>query len=80
MYYPSYRIGIEEEYQLIDPQSWELIGYVTQSMGGAQVISPELNSDLDFARHLRTTVLSSGAPVSPDIKAARDQLLRMRSS
>ena len=29
MYHPSFRIGIEEEYQLIDPQCWELIGYVT---------------------------------------------------
>jgi len=80
MYHPSYRIGIEEEYQLIDPQSWELIGYVTQSMGGAQVISPERNSDLDFAGHLQSTVLSSGGPVCADIKAARDQLLHMRST
>ena len=80
MYHPSFRIGIEEEYQLIDPESWELIGYVTHSLGGAQVIAPELQPDLEFAGHLQSTMLSSGAPVCADIKAARDHLLRMRST
>jgi len=80
MYHPSFRIGIEEEYQLIDPQSWELIGYVTQSMGGAQVIAPERKPDLEFAGQLQSTVLSTGAPVYADIKAARDHLLSMRNA
>ena len=80
MYHPSFRIGIEEEYQLIDPQSWELIGYVTHSLGGAQVIAPELEPDLEFAGHLQSTTLSSGAPVCADIKDARDHLVRMRRS
>lgn len=80
MYHPSFRIGIEEEYQLIDPQSWELIGYVTQSMGGAQVIAAKRQPELEFAGHLQSSELSSGAPVCADIKEARDHLLRRRST
>lgn len=66
MYHPSFRIGIEEEYQLIDPRSWELIGYVTHSMGGAKVIAPELQSDLEVAEYLQNTMLSSQTPVCTD--------------
>ena len=32
MDYPSFNIGIEEEYQFIEPQSRELLGYATLSM------------------------------------------------
>ena len=80
MYHPSFRIGIEEEYQLIDPRSWELIGYVTHSMGGAQVIAPELQSDLEFAEYLQNTMRSSETPVCTDIKSLHDHLLRRRST
>ena len=41
MYYPSLNIGIEEEYQLIDPESRELVGYVTQSMSQDQLVVRE---------------------------------------
>jgi carboxylate-amine ligase len=80
MYHPSFNIGIEEEYQLIDPESWELIGYVTQTMGGAQVIAQERKPGLEFAGHLQNAVLAVGAPVCADIKAARDHLVRMRGT
>jgi hypothetical protein len=32
MFHPSYNIGIEEEYQVVDPDTRELLGYITQSM------------------------------------------------
>ncbi len=37
---PSFNIGIEEEYQFIDPQSRELLGYATQSMSRGAVAHP----------------------------------------
>jgi carboxylate-amine ligase len=65
---------------LIDPRSWELIGYVTHSMGGAQVIAPELQSDLEVAEYLQNTMLSSQTTVCTDIKSLHDHLLRRRST
>jgi hypothetical protein len=29
MYYPSFNVGIEEEYQIIDPDSGELMGFIS---------------------------------------------------
>ena len=45
MYYPSLNIGIEEEYQFIDPQSRELLGYVTKSMSQDQMVLRERTPD-----------------------------------
>lgn len=79
MYYPSFNIGIEEEYQLIDPQSRELLGYVTQSMAREEMIVRERTPDTDFAREMRESVIEAGTPVAADIHEAREHLLRMRS-
>ena len=65
MYYPSFNIGIEEEYQLIDPQSRELLGYVTQSMSRDEMIVRERTPDTDFAREMREAVIEVGTPVAP---------------
>lgn len=78
MYYPSFNIGIEEEYQLVDPESRELLGYVSQSMALDQMVVRERTPDTDFARSIRESVLSAGTPVAVDIHEARDHLVRMR--
>ena len=49
MYHPSYNIGIEEEYQLIDPASRELLGYVRQSMSRDRMVVNERTPATDFA-------------------------------
>jgi carboxylate-amine ligase len=80
MYYPSLNIGIEEEYQIIDPASRELVGYVTQSMSQDQLVVRERMPDADLAQQFGEAVIEVGTPVSADIKDARDKLLRMRES
>lgn len=35
---PTLNIGIEEEYQFIDPESRELLGFVSQSMSREELI------------------------------------------
>jgi len=80
MYYPSLNIGIEEEYQLIDPQSRELLGYVTQSMANDQMLVRERAPNTDMAQHFDSAVIEVGTPVCADIKDARDKLLRMRNN
>ena len=78
MYHPSFNIGIEEEYQLIDPESWALIGYVTQSMAHDQIVVQERHPDLDFAKQMESAVHKVGMPVCADIKEVRERLLRTR--
>ncbi len=79
MYYPSFNIGIEEEYQLIDPQSRELLGYVTQSMARDEMMVRERTPETEFARDMRDAVIAAGTPVSADIHEARNQLLSLRT-
>ena len=80
MYYPSLNIGIEEEYQLIDPQSRELLGYVTQSMANDQMLVRERTPNSEIAQRFDSAVIEVGTPVCADIKDARDKLLRMRNN
>lgn len=78
MYYPSFNIGIEEEYQLIDPDSRELLGYVTQSMAREKMVVNERAPNADLAAVIREGAVSTGTPVCEDINEARDKLLRVR--
>ena len=79
MYYPSYNIGIEEEYQLVDPVSRELMGYVTQSMAREQMVVNERTPNVDLADRILSGSIMVGTPVSEDISQARDHLLRVRN-
>lgn len=78
MPFPSLNIGIEEEYQLIDPESRELLGYVTQSMSQDQMVVRERTPETEFAREMRESVIETGTPVCVDIYEAREQIIRMR--
>jgi carboxylate-amine ligase len=78
VYYPSLNIGIEEEYQLVDPQNRELLGYVTQSMSQDQLVVRERTPEVELAQPFGEAVIEVGTPVCADIKEAREKLLRMR--
>lgn len=78
MYYPSLNIGIEEEYQLIEPRNRELLGYVTQSMSQDQLVVRERAPEMELAQPFSEAVIEVGTPVCADIKEARENLLRMR--
>lgn len=78
MYLSSFNIGIEEEYQLIDPESRELLGYVTQSMARDRMVVRERTLETEFARAVQESVIETGTPVCTDIHEARVQLVRMR--
>jgi glutamate---cysteine ligase / carboxylate-amine ligase len=78
MYYPSLNIGIEEEYQLVDSQSRELLGYVTQSMSQEQLVVRERTPEVEIAQPFGEAIIEVGTPVCADIKEAGEKLLRMR--
>lgn len=79
MYHPSFNIGIEEEFQFIDPSSRELLGYLSQSMSRAQMQLRSRDPEFEFAQYVDEAVLEAGTPVCADIKEAREQLLRIRT-
>lgn len=79
MYYPSFNIGIEEEYQVIDPGSRELLGYVTQSMAREKMVVNERTPSAEIADLVRSGSIATGTPISEDINQARDRLLHVRS-
>lgn len=80
MYQPSFNIGIEEEYQFIDPQSRELLGYATLSMSREKITVRERTPDTEFATKMSDFGVEAGTPVASDIHEAREQLLRLRTS
>ena len=80
MYFPSLNIGIEEEYQIIDPQSRELVGYVTQSMAREKMVVNERVPGQEYAERLREGYVEAGTPVCVDISEARSALLRVRTN
>jgi carboxylate-amine ligase len=80
MYHPSFNIGIEEEYQVIDPQSRELLGYVTQSMATEELVVRERTPEAELTQRFSDAVIQVGTPVCSDIKEAREKLLQMRNS
>ncbi|MCB0128798.1 MAG: carboxylate-amine ligase, partial [Caldilineaceae bacterium] len=79
MHHPSFNIGIEEEYQLIEPQGRELLGYVHQSMSRETMVVRERTAETDFTQQLSSAVIEVGTPVSANIKEAGEQLRRLRT-
>ncbi|HXF62990.1 MAG TPA: carboxylate-amine ligase, partial [Caldilineaceae bacterium] len=62
MYYPSLNIGIEEEYQIIDPSSRELMGYITQSMSRDQLLVRERTPEVELVQPFGEAVIEVGTP------------------
>ncbi len=72
---PKLTIGIEEEYQIIDPESRELTSYVQELLNRGRVV---------LADQIKTEFLQSqvevGSRICQDVKEARQELVRLRRS
>jgi carboxylate-amine ligase len=79
MYHPSFNIGIEEEYQVVDAGSGELLGYVTQSMAREKMVVNERAANAELSDLVRSGTVGVGTPVCVDINEARDKLLSVRT-
>ena len=71
---PSFSIGIEEEYQIVDPQTRELKSYITQLIEAGkrtlfeQYLKPELHQ----------SIVEVGTNVCETVADARHELVRLR--
>jgi carboxylate-amine ligase len=69
---PSLTIGIEEEYQVIDPQTLELRSYITEILQGDKVIMDEIKPEL----HQSMVEIGSRVCRTPD--ELREEIVRLR--
>jgi len=72
---PSFSIGIEEEYQIIDPQTRELKSYITELLEAGKLILRE-----QVKAELHQSMVEVGTEVCSSPAEARNELIRLRRS
>jgi carboxylate-amine ligase len=70
---PSLTIGIEEEYQIIDPQTRELRSYITQFLEEDKLVLRE-----QLKPELHQSIVEVGTQVCHTVQEARDELCKLR--
>jgi glutamate---cysteine ligase / carboxylate-amine ligase len=69
---PSLTLGIEEEYQIIDPESRELKSYITEILSGDSMILDEVKPEL------HQSMVEIGSKVCRTPQDVRSELIRLR--
>jgi len=72
---PSLTIGIEEEYQIIDPETRELRSYVQQFLEQGKAVLPD-----QIRPEFLQSQIEAGTQICQDIEEARTELIRIRRS
>jgi carboxylate-amine ligase len=70
---PSFTIGIEEEFQVIDPQTYELKSHIQQMFAEGNTLLHD-----QMKRELHDPVIELTTPVCADIAEARREVTRLR--
>ncbi len=70
---PSFSIGIEEEYQIIDPATGELKSYITELLEAGKVVLKE-----QVKAELHQSIVEVGTKVCRTPAEARDEIVRLR--
>ena len=70
---PSLTLGIEEEYQIIDPETRELRSYITEILQGDQIMLGEIKPEL------HQSMVEIGTRVCRTPAEARAELVRLRA-
>lgn len=72
---PSLTIGIEEEYQIVDPDTWELRSYVQRFLERGQTVLPD-----QIRPEFMQSQVEAGTHICHNIQEARQELIHMRHS
>ncbi len=70
----TFTLGIEEEFQIIDPETRELRSHIQQILGEGKVTLKE-----QIKPEMHQSVVELGTDVCGDIRDAREQVIRLRS-
>jgi len=71
---PSLTIGIEEEYQIIDPETRELRSYITEFIADGKLVLLER----ELKPELHQSMVELGTPVCQNIAQAKEELTKQR--
>jgi carboxylate-amine ligase len=69
-----FTLGIEEEFQIIDPETRELRSHIQQILADGKVLLKE-----HVKPEFHQSVVELGTEICPDIRAAREQVIELRS-
>jgi glutamate---cysteine ligase / carboxylate-amine ligase len=69
-----FTLGIEEEFQLIDPETRELRSHIQQIVEGGKIILQE-----QLKAELHQSIVELGTCICNDARAAREEVIRLRS-
>lgn len=72
---PSLSIGIEEEYQIVDPETRAMRSFITQFIDDGKVVMVEH----EIKPELHASMVEMGTPIAPTIAKAKEELIRQRS-
>jgi carboxylate-amine ligase len=70
----TFTLGIEEEFQIIDPETRELRSHIQQILGEGKVTLKE-----QIKPEMHQSVVELGTDICNDVHCARDQVIRLRS-
>ncbi len=71
---PSLSIGIEEEYQIVDPQTRELRSYITEFIDKGKLVMMEC----ELKPELHQAMVELGTPVCRNIEQVKEALIKQR--
>src|SRR6185437_14364535 len=74
MQQPSLTLGVEEEYQIIDPESRELRSYITEILAGDHLVMEEVKPEL------HQSMVEIGTKVCRTPSEVRSELVRLRGT
>jgi carboxylate-amine ligase len=68
-----FTLGVEEEFQIVDPQTWELRSHVTQLLAAS---APTLGDQIKQEMH--QSIVEVGTRICADVSELRDEIFRIR--
>lgn len=76
---PSLSIGIEEEYQIVDPQTRELHPSITEFIKAEELLDQKERSAPELKPELHQSMVELGTPVCTSIAQAKQELMKQRA-
>jgi glutamate---cysteine ligase / carboxylate-amine ligase len=68
-----FTLGVEEEFQIVDPQTWELRSHVSQLLASS---APALGEQIK--RELHQSIVEVGTKICENVPELRDEIFRIR--
>src|SRR6187455_588087 len=68
-----FTVGVEEEFQIVDPETWELRSHVSELLAsGASTLGEQIK------REMHQSIVEVGTKICGDVNELRDEIFRIR--